>query len=298
MNWLKDRVRVLKNTFGSKKKMWGYFVNIAAVFGAISGIVDILQFLFPKVDFGISFICGGLILAGIIIIPYFWYRKPLNWVRTLTDSDIKIQLIVRDIFKTKADAFVIPTCTTFDTTLENEFISVHSVQGQFEEKFFNNNINELDCKIEDGLEGKSCTELHRIHTKSNRYPVGTVSAITVNRDRYYFTAIADVNENGVPENATVANISRAISGVWKEIRLCGHNESLAIPLIGTGKAGIPDAKVEDVIKMTIDSFITDTRNNTRQATNELIICIHPKDFDKIKNIDEMVTYLDYSCRFR
>ena len=72
MNWLKDRVRVLKNTFGSKKKMWGYFVNIAAVFGAISGIVDILQFLFPKVDFGISFICGGLILAGIIIIPYFW----------------------------------------------------------------------------------------------------------------------------------------------------------------------------------------------------------------------------------
>lgn len=193
---------------------------------------------------------------------------------------------------------MIPTCTTFDTTLEKEFISVHSVQGQFEENFFDNNLTELNHKLEDGLEGKSCVDLQRKLSKSKRYQVGTVSAITVDQRRYYFTAIADVNEKGVPENATVENIDKAIYGVWNEIRQCGHNESLAMPLIGTGRAGIPDAKVEDVIKRVIDSFIYDVRGNTRQATNKLIICVYPTDFDKLDDVDDIVRYLDYSCRYK
>ena len=51
MNWLRDRGRVLKNTFGSKKKVWEYVVKVLAVIGAISGFTDVFGILLPECQF-------------------------------------------------------------------------------------------------------------------------------------------------------------------------------------------------------------------------------------------------------
>ena len=70
----------------------------------------------------------------------------------INGTDVKITLQVTDVLK-NTGTIVIPTNTTFDTLMEDEFISVNSVQGQFQERFFQNNLKTLDTLIEKGLCG-------------------------------------------------------------------------------------------------------------------------------------------------
>ena len=50
----------------------------------------------------------------------------------ITDSpDVTISLQICDALKTK-DAVIIPTNTTFDTKMDDEFISAGSIQGQYQ----------------------------------------------------------------------------------------------------------------------------------------------------------------------
>ncbi len=214
----------------------------------------------------------------------------------LEGSDVKVTLKVSDVLGNK-EAVVIPTNTTFDTLMEDDFISANSVQGQFQNQFFNRNIHTLDSMLEKGLEGIDYIELDRKNSKRKRYPIGTVCKITLNGTHYYFVAIADINEYGKPVDVGFQNIQIALEGIWTQLENRGHMESLAIPLIGTGKAGIKDASREKVIKEIIFSFVASAAE--RKVTEHLIISVHPLDLDhKDLNLDEMNEYLQYMCKFK
>ena len=71
-----------------------------------------------------------LLLAATFIISICLNWQALKCSHFLAGTDIKITLLVRDILKQK-DAVVISTNTTFDTLMDDEFISIKSVQGQF-----------------------------------------------------------------------------------------------------------------------------------------------------------------------
>ena len=49
-------------------------------------------------------------------------------VRIIDSPDVTISLQICDALKTK-DAVIIPTNTTFDTKMDDEFISAGSIQG-------------------------------------------------------------------------------------------------------------------------------------------------------------------------
>ena len=141
IGWFTNHIRIFKNTLGGRKKVGKFISAFFAILGGLSTLIDVLEFLF-KIKC-IQDICreyGIWILLAILISSYIFCRRKLDWQFNLSGTDIKIELTVKDIFNVKSDAYVIPTCTTFDTTLENEFISVHSVQGQLEQKYFNYNL--------------------------------------------------------------------------------------------------------------------------------------------------------------
>lgn len=231
-----------------------------------------------------------------IIVAIVRYKAPLNYEYFLKGSDIKVNMQVKDVLSSK-EAIIIPTNTTFDTKMEGEFISVKSVQGQFQRKYFNNNLSTLDSLLENGLEGYSYNLLNRDKSKNKRYPIGTVSKITYNDQHYYFVAIADVNEYGKTVNTSFENIQLALEGIWHQIGSIGHIENLAIPLIGTGRAGIKDASRERVIKEIIFSFVASAKE--RKITEKLQICIHPSDLDsKELDLEKLNEYLKYMCEYR
>lgn len=223
-------------------------------------------------------------------------RIKLKYEYTLRGSDINITLQIADVLN-NSEAIVIPTNTTFDTLMEDEFISVNSVQGQFQNKYFFHNLHALDDLIDKGLNGVEYEKIERSGSKQKKYPLGTVSKVTYNGVHYYFVAIADINKYGKPINTSFQNVQIALESLWNQLELRGHIENLYIPLIGTGKAGIKDATREKVIKEIIFSFVAFSKE--KKITEKLIICVHPLDLEQ-KDLDivELSEYLRYMCRYR
>lgn len=238
------------------------------------------------------------VLIAIILIALFRNRQPLSKTCFVGNSDTRITLKVGNILRSKNGALVIPTNTTFDTTMKNEFISIRSVQGQYQEKYFWNKIEDLDCLITADLlsQGTDFDVLtDRITTKKNRYSLGTTAKIEHENVRAYFLAIADVNKNGRPENVTLSSILESLAVFWEYISNAGHEEPLVFPVIGTGRAGIRDASMCEVIKEMIFSFIVS--NKECHITNNMIIYIHPRDLEERNLIwEEVAEYLEITCK--
>jgi hypothetical protein len=206
-------------------------------------------------------------------------------------------LLVGDIFHQKG-AMVIPTNTTFDTLMDDEFISIHSVQGQFQEKYYHNNLKLLNSQLKDSLDGNPYIELtDNRHTNAKQYEIGTACKISIGIKHTYYLAVANINKFGKPINATVHDITKALVSFWQHLNTMGHLEALLIPLLGTGRAGVKDASRDKIVQEIIFSFIAAARE--MKVTESLIICIHPSDFAQ-KNLhwDDICDYLHYMCKFK
>ncbi|WP_321004115.1 macro domain-containing protein [Eisenbergiella porci] len=238
-----------------------------------------------------------MILIGSAIYAFISTKKVLNYTATIKDTGIKVSLSIGSLFWAKANSFVISTNTTFDTRMDNEFISETSVQGQFQLKYFKNNLQSLDKLLDEGLEGVLPIHLNRKVSKCDQYPVGTVSKVNYKKKHYYFTAIADINEKGKTVNTSVENVKKCLLGTWEFISQKGHVEDLAIPVIGTGRAGIPNLSIEKAIMEMIYSIVDYSR--TKKISNHFYIRIHPSDIKK-NSIDmgELNVFLQCMCNYR
>lgn len=75
----------------------------------------------------------------------------------------------------------------------------------------------------------------------------------------------------------------------------GHCDDIAMPLMGTGKAAIREATLENVVQDTVDRFVC----SKNKIARKLIVCIRPKDYleDKV-DLKRIGKYIDYKCEFK
>lgn len=293
-NWGCKCKYVIKNTLRKWHRIGTTFLSML---GIMLTIAECILWMFKSDIIYVWMHEYVLFIIGIFLLVSFFVNKvTLKYEYSLKGSDIKLTLQVMDVLDNRG-AIVIPTNTTFDTLMEDEFISVNSVQGQFQKKFFEHNLHTLDDLIEMGLQDIDYEIVNRGGSKKKRYPLGTISKVSFNGVHYYFVAIADINQYGKPINTSFQNIQIALEGLWNQLEIRGHIENLAIPLLGTGKAGIKDATREKVIKEIIFSFIASSQE--RKITEKLLICVHPFDLEqKDLNLSELDEYLRYMCKYR
>lgn len=276
---------------------------ISLVFALIGGLFtfsEILNNIF-ECNLGYYFIriypIQILIFFVFICIVLEWQK--LKFTCFLDDTDIKITLLVDDMFRQKG-AFVIPTNTTFDTLMDGEFISAESVQGQYQKKYYLNNLSKLDLELEHQLATHLfiCLDDSRT-TKLKRYEIGTTCKISNSEKRNirhaYFLAVADINRFGKPENVTPEKLVSALVFFWQQLSMFGHLETILMPIIGTGKAGVRNTSRDQIIKEIIFTFVVSARET--KVTEDLIICISPRDFAQ-KNLhwDNLCEYLQFICK--
>lgn len=286
----------IKQVLKDYKKVTATFLEILGFFSLIYSILDVfLSKQLKKINFDYR---GLLILFTISLILSIIKNWPkLQRKFTIKNRDINITIVVGDIFKQRGSK-VIPTNTTFDTCMEDEFISIHSIQGQFQEKYFKKNLSTLDTMIKESLKENTIIKLldDDRKTKIERYTCGTVSKINYMNERYYLLALADVNKNGTPR-AKYENILTSLQGLWDFLAENKHIENLVLPFIGTGRAGIADATRMQVIKDTILSFVA--VSSEVKLTNNLILCIHPNDLKNNKiDINEIFEYVEYTSKYK
>lgn len=272
-----------------------------ALLGAFYTLVEIEQSIWSS-EILLTFFRNNLaiIIFVIIFISIIIYREKLEFSAFLGTKDDKITLKMSDLFKLKDTAIVIPTNTTFDTTMNGDFISEKSVQGQFQRKYYGVDFAELDKSLQFSLDEQypnNYIELNdRNQTKRKRYGIGTVSKVTKEKTHYYFLAVTDISKRGKPENVTMQNMTQALVSLWDYLSKEGHSEMITIPVIGTGRGGLKDGNIEDVIHETIFSFTLAAQEEF--VAKGLTICIYPPTL-KNANVtwDDLCNYLKLQCCF-
>lgn len=286
----------IKQTLKSYKKILSSFF---AMLGIVLSSYDILNIFLPKLFTNIKFNIIELLILVIILLIFSIIDNCPKLTRNfcIKNRDISIKVVVGDIFKQNGSK-IIPTNTSFDTCMENEFISLKSIQGQFQNKYFKKNLNVLDNMITQSLSENKIRKKYDDgrNTKIPCYDVGTVAEINYNEERYYLLALADVNKKGSPI-AKYDNIITSLQGLWNYLSENKHIDNLVIPIIGTGRAGIAEATRMRVIKDIILSFVA--ISSEIKITNNLTLCIHPSDIQQnMVDIDEIFEYIEYTSKYK
>lgn len=266
-----------------------------AFLGALWTLKEILVFFLPNTNLQIKdLFVNTLVIGTIVIIIKNLPKKEYNFL--IKNKDIKVKLVIGDLLKQNA-SIIVPTNSTFDTKMENDFISLKSVQGQVQKKYFKNDLATLDILLSDALKNNTFIELtDRENSKKKQYEIGTTVEINQKGKRFYFVANSNINAKGQTINPSLANVTDALARLWQYIGEYGHVESIAIPIIGTGRMGIINSR-EEIIKQIIFSFVVN--NNTQKIASELIICIRKEDLKNFNiDIKEIVEYLNFMCKYQ
>lgn len=230
-------------------------------------------------------------IAAFILFIAVWK----NWIGikyscSIANTDVKITLQIGNIFDGDG-AIIIPVNTSFDTSTADGTVKTHSIQGQFQELYFKRKIEKLNEQIKYGLKN---IDMY-YSGERNLYPIGTTCKVIAGNKQFYLLAAANSNVHG-NLSVTPSEISSALTSLWKNIHIIGDGETLLIPLIWTGRAGIQDAQRDKITREIISSFVAATYNI--KPTEKLIIYINPTDIiNKTIDWNSICDYLKYVCTF-
>lgn len=272
-----------------KKLLTSFF----SIVGGVWLFIELINYFFNKMV--AKDIKQFWILIGLsIILSIIFNLEKLTFYYFIKDKDVKIKLVIGDLFKQRGD-IVIATNTTFDTTMENDFISKNSIQGKLSLKHYSK-LEHLDSEITNALRDITPVDiLARKNSKCLRYAIGTTIKLTHKSFKSYWVALSDINEFGKPIS-NFSNLQVSLESLWSFMSVNGHMERLVLPILGSGKSAI-NASREKILKEIIYSFVVFSRE--KKITEELVICISPTDYANKKiSLDEISKFLEYNCLFK
>jgi hypothetical protein len=280
---------------------WKYLFSIRKTTNAILGTLGIIWLLIESTSYFSNDISNFIKehWFWLLLIALVWIIIE-NWPQTiftyqLKNRDIKIQLVIADMFKCDGN-IVVPINTSFDTSFDNDLISKNSTQGQFTLNYFKE-PRFLDTDIQTALTGQQPLEMLPNKNIGNKfkYEVGKIIKLKVKNDKYaYLIAISDINDHGVA-HTTFDNVLTCLASLWDFIVHKGDSGEILIPVLGTGRGRILETR-ETIIKAIVNSFIASTSNGKRFC-DKLSIVIHPRDFKEHRiDINDLCDFLKLRCQ--
>jgi hypothetical protein len=277
---------MIKNFFKSSIKNWihlvrSFFLSTGSFF-LILEAYEVLTNLDAPISFSIFilvsillsicfFIFDGFLISGFYINKVELFKERFG---------MKVVVKIGDIFE-KNGWRVIGVNDFFDSKVDNKVISASTLHGLVINKYWENNVEEFDSKIFKALSGIESKKVERVNGKKYRYPIGTAANIICEDEKFLFVALAETSiQNGVTVSSA-ENIICATRGAMREARIICANNSLIIPLLGSGlaRAGLSNMVLLDLILCGIFEEL-----KLGKITEEIIIFIHPDkrdDFDFI-----------------
>lgn len=254
----------------TSKSYWQYVVfsrvgvqSIFAIFGGFWLLVSALDFfkIYTRDKYASYAFIIFLILSFLVSI---FLRRPIKSICVaFPKQDFSVEVRIEDLFEVSG-AIMISSNTVFEADVAGGKIALGSLQGQFTAQYFTGNQDELLKQIEE--------ELKKING-TVPYPMGTTLPITTHGKTFYFTAMADLNEQG---NAmtTTNNVIRALNGLWDYVRDAGELQELAVPVVGTGRGRLKISRKKMIARIS-ESFVK--ASELSKFTDRLVIVIRPED---------------------
>ncbi len=246
-----------------------------------------------------QFVSNILVLTLFTIILIIWSLPRLSFNSRIDGQDTKIEIRICDILE-QSGPIVVSYTTTFDTDTNENVISPKSLQGKFQEHFFNSKEC-LDEAIESSLadvdyEQLNCQE--KPYGKGKRYPIGTVASVRKkDGQQAHLVAIANLNKNKIAKSED-DDVLDCLPKLWNSIRedpSLSTENPLYVPLIGTGLARTT-LRREQIVREIAKSFVVATFEG--RFCEHLVIVIFPDDAIR-NNVDfaNLERYLEHLCAY-
>ena len=242
------------------------YLHWLGIFATVLGVVAILP-LSQCIAIFIVISCGLLAFIIPFLESIFRYEFKL---KTIGKSNVSLKF--GDLFN--EECFVITTNRYFDVDPTGEYISKDSLLGRFVEKYFNNNVSELENLIN--------LELSKIKNNNiEKFDYGTCIKINYNEKIIYFLAFTDRFKADQPDDFYEKTIQRFLKTINNE----NHGMTISVPLFGDNN-NLSDSGFSST-EISFKSFIAMINNfeivNQRSELKLRIVAL-PENQAKLINV--------------
>ncbi|WP_246059852.1 macro domain-containing protein [Herbidospora galbida] len=195
-----------------------------------------------------------------------------------------ITVVVGDLFEQHDANLVVGFSDTFDTVADGVVISAQSVQGQLVDRLYGGDAPRLGREISAALRRKRISPVAeesrqaKPHGRRKRYPIGTVATLRAG-NRCVFAVAYSRMTNDLLAESDLAGLGHSLDRLWDAARLDGQLRPLAIPLVGSGLARIPDATPGALLRLIVQSYVA--RAEQQPFSTELRIVLRQGALERI-----------------
>ncbi len=243
-----------------------------AAIGALSGLLGLFDLFVPDTLSKINL--PWILIVPVLALAYAMKRSwPYPVEQHYTTPDTKVRLVTGDLFD-QGTNLVIGMSDTFDIEPPN-IIATASVQGQFLDRIYQNDLNNLRQDLTIALASESAVDTVAKPGNTDRYSLGTVATIKHQRKQYFCVAYTRLDVHN-KASSTIGILWEALDKLWAEVRIRSNGEPVSIPIIGLGQSGMSTVlPIQDAVRFLILSFMFASRKE--RVCDELRIVVRPQD---------------------
>jgi Domain of unknown function (DUF6430) len=213
------------------------------------------------------------------------YSVVRSWPRPVEQHynapNVTIRVIEGDLFD-QPENLVIGFCNTFDTASPN-IIERESVQGQFLDRVFGGDVEQLDRELNQALADVSPIGRIAKSGKTVVYDIGTVAPIRYGRRIFFCVAYTSMDAQNVAMGS-VDSLWRSLGSLWASILTHANGGAISIPVLGGGLSRISQVlPAQDSIRFTILSFMFAARRT--RVCERLDIVVRKQDARKLDMLE-------------
>ena len=218
----------------------------------------ITSFVFIVVTIPVKYKTHTVIIFAVsLVIIYILLWINANYLKctNLTINNSSITVKIGDIFKEEG-LKVIAFNEYFDTLVNEEIIASSTLNGQFI-KLYVDDVDSLDNAINESkylLNPKRMREnnANRVDGKTQKYKLGSIYKY----DDYLLTAFSKFDEDN-RAYLTINDYINCLLNFWNEVDIVYANNSVVIPLLGTGITRLKDCETmseQEKLELLLWSF--------------------------------------------
>jgi len=177
--------------------------------------------------------------AGYFLIDGYYIAGHLrNKVSIVTTGfDTKISIEFGDFFE-KDGWKAIAVNNFFDSIVDENLVSSRSLHGQVINKFWRGQSDEWQRQVDVSLGQETSIQASRVRGNDKCYEIGTTAAATIDGQKFLFVALSTTNLSSNVASADAEGLIAATRGLLAKARIVCANETLYIPLMGSGLSRI------------------------------------------------------------
>lgn len=260
-----------------KTAAWYYPRSVFATLGLFWLVIEpIIGLTGKSIDLTYWQLFGWSAVFGIIwlIFDGLWFSGFLKQRIEIKSNGFDTRIVIKfgDIFQEEGWQ-AIAVNDFFDSIVDDRFVSSKSLHGILLQKYWAGNTDDWNRQVDEQLTATECSSEKRNGGKQSRYRIGTTVAVKQAGNKFLCVALSRTDISNQEAKASSSDLHQAVRGLLQKARSVCGDESLSIPLMGSGLSRV-GIKNNILVGLILTAIFEETKIN--KVTSEIRIVL-PKE---------------------